>query len=632
MELDLSRMPSAGAGGCKSSWFAAAEEPAAAACNWNSTKSKTPGWKRTTTMRRILCLHLPNWPIQRLLAERPALDPRRPLVLFARDSRQRQLVAACNTVAAGHGVRLRMPLPEADALLAPREKHYAFPWDEAADLAALARLAEHCERFSPLVGWQSAAQGDARRGHALEPRPNTPERARQAFDYLLFDVTGIGVLFGGEEALGQAVLNELALPLLGEGRGEGSSFNGERQATASRRRAYAFGYTLNESSTNKRSTGNAPISFQSCVAIADTVGAAWALAVTKDLPWFATRSTATHVLPPGDTAALATLPLACLRLPAETLDLLKQLGLTQLDQLLQLPRASLMSRFGEPLLWRLDQLLGAAQETIIPHRPPPEFSAERCLEFPAESRGLIEQVIHELIQELVPVLAERQRGAVELTCRLDAAPGRPAILRVGLFRPSADPQHLWELLRMQLEQTALSGPVGRFTLAAPLTAPLENRQRELFAGNEDEAARQGELLIDRLSSRLGDEAVLRPRLMADPVPERAVRCQPAVEARKRAGNFPAPHAPLHRPLLLASPPVALEVLALAPDGPPASFRWAGEQHIVAYYSGPERIESGWFRGPSVRRDYYRVETKTGQRYWLFRRLPAGTWFLHGEFG
>jgi protein ImuB len=557
-------------------------------------------------MRRILCLHLPNWPIQRLLAERPALDPRQPLVLFARDGRQRQLVVACNRAAAGHGVRRLMPLPEADALIAPREKHYAFPWDEAADLAALARLAEHCERFSPLVGWQTATQGDARRSHAPERRPNAPERASTACDFLLLDVTGIGVLFGGEEALARAVLEEFSLLTL-------LSFNGEPKATVSQRSAYAFGYTLNEPSP--------------CVAVADTVGAAWALAVATP-----EKAPAPIVLPPGDTAALANLPLACLRLPAETLDLLKQLGLTQLDQLLQLPRSSLTSRFGERLLWRLDQLLGAAQETIIPHRPPPEFSAERCLEFPAESRGLIEQVIHELIHELTPALAERQRGAVDLTCRLDAAPGRPALLRVGLFRPSADPHHLWDLLRMQLEQTALSGPVGRFTLAAPLTAPLENRQRQLFAGNTDEAARQGELLIDRLSSRLGADAVLKPRLMADPVPERSVRCQPAVETRKRAGNFPSPPAPLHRPLLLASPPIELEVLALAPNGPPASFRWAGEQHIVAHYFGPERIESGWFRGQSIRRDYYRVETKSGQRYWLFRRLPAGTWFLHGEFG
>jgi hypothetical protein len=33
----------------------------------------------------------------------------------------------------------------------------------------------------------------------------------------------------------------------------------------------------------------------------------------------------------------------------------------------------------------------------------------------------------------------------------------------------------------------------------------------------------------------------------------------------------------------------------------------------------------------VRRDYYQVETGTGERFWLFRELHSGAWFLHGEF-
>jgi protein ImuB len=539
-------------------------------------------------MRRILCIQLPNWPVQRLLAARRELDPRRPLLLHARDARQRQLVAACNAAAAQHGVRLLMPLPEADALVAPREEPYILPWDEAADLAALAHLAERCERFSPLVGWQTTSQNDARRGpdrFSSPPRLSAPERASATFDYLLLDVTGIGILFGDEESLARAVLSEL----------KGLRYN-------------------------------------ACVAVADTVGAAWALAVAQE-KMQQEKMPACVVLPPGSSAAaLAPLPLSCLRLPAETLALFAQLGITQIEQLLKLPRTSLTARFGERLLWRLDQLQGTAQETIVAHRPPPEFVAERCLEYPAESRTLVEHVLRELVREIAPALAQRQMGAVEVTCRLDAAPGRPVVLRVGLFRPSADPHHLWDLLRMQLEQTALPGPVGRLTLAAPLTAPLENRQRELFAASRDEAVRQGELLIDRLSSRLGAEAVLRPELTADPLPERATRVAPAVGHRKRRSDSSPRHAPTHRPLLVCSPPVALEVMAIAPDGPPASFRWSGEQHVVAHYWGPERIESGWWRGPSVRRDYYRVETKSGQRYWLFRRLPGGQWYLHGEFG
>ena len=34
------------------------------------------------------------------------------------------------------------------------------------------------------------------------------------------------------------------------------------------------------------------------------------------------------------------------------------------------------------------------------------------------------------------------------------------------------------------------------------------------------------------------------------------------------------------------------------------------------------------------RDYYRIETEAGERFWLFRDAPAaqgGRWFLHGVF-
>jgi protein ImuB len=62
-----------------------------------------------------------------------------------------------------------------------------------------------------------------------------------------------------------------------------------------------------------------------------------------------------------------------------------------------------------------------------------------------------------------------------------------------------------------------------------------------------------------------------------------------------------------------------------------SFTWQGKQHRVQRYWGPERIETAWWRGESVRRDYYRVEIPTGQRYWLFRELRTWKWFLQGTF-
>ena len=87
-----------------------------------------------------------------------------------------------------------------------------------------------------------------------------------------------------------------------------------------------------------------------------------------------------------------------------------------------------------------------------------------------------------------------------------------------------------------------------------------------------------------------------------------------------------------RPLRLLPRPVRVEAVAVMPDGPPVHFQHQGESRRVDKSWGPERIETAWWRGRSVRRDYYRIETTTGSRFWLFRQLTDGQWFLQGAFG
>jgi hypothetical protein len=60
---------------------------------------------------------------------------------------------------------------------------------------------------------------------------------------------------------------------------------------------------------------------------------------------------------------------------------------------------------------------------------------------------------------------------------------------------------------------------------------------------------------------------------------------------------------------------------------------AGEldARAIVEWLGPERIETGWFRGREVRRDYYRVTLVDGRRWWIFRERRTGGWFLHGLF-
>jgi len=200
----------------------------------------------------------------------------------------------------------------------------------------------------------------------------------------------------------------------------------------------------------------------------------------------------------------------------------------------------------------------------------------------------------------------------------------------------------------------LPGAVSRVVVAATRIAPLVERQHELFADEPRERRRQLAVLVDRLSSRLGEEQIVRPRLRAEAQPEAAVGYEPLTklgaassargsralssrtrEPHARRSRSPADAAPptpiAPRPLRLFFPPMPLEVVAVVPDGPPALIRLAGQSHPLSQQWGPERIETAWWRGRSVRRDYYRVETATGSRFWVFRRLTDGQWFLHGEF-
>ncbi len=88
---------------------------------------------------------------------------------------------------------------------------------------------------------------------------------------------------------------------------------------------------------------------------------------------------------------------------------------------------------------------------------------------------------------------------------------------------------------------------------------------------------------------------------------------------------------LDRPVCLLSRPAPLAVWSVAPDGPPTHFHRGGRWHEVARQWGPERIETGWWRRTGAWRDYYRVETTEGRRFWLFRRRRDGKWFLHGSY-
>lgn len=361
------------------------------------------------------------------------------------------------------------------------------------------------------------------------------------------------------------------------------------------------------------------------VAIADTVGAAWALAHAVP-SWCVT--------PPGETEkTLSPLPLAALRLPAETMQTLAELGIERIGQLASLPRASVPGRFGVLALQRLDQALGRLLEPIVPHQPLAEVQVSCSFAYPTDRRDALNHALDKLFERIEATLRRRNRGARRLECWFYHETAAPLRIEVRLFRPSDSARHLAKLLRTRLEQAPIAEPVSRLCLRVPAVELIAERQFELFEA--DHRVEELSALIDRLVSQLGQEAVTFARLVDDPQPEYACRFEPAIHSSPLAPRGDGPsrsEGPTdHRPLQVWPVPKPIDVLAAFPQGAPCKFLWLGKEHTVSQCWGPERIEAGWWRGCDVHRDYYTVETEAGSRLWLFRRHEDQRWFLHGCF-
>jgi protein ImuB len=185
------------------------------------------------------------------------------------------------------------------------------------------------------------------------------------------------------------------------------------------------------------------------------------------------------------------------------------------------------------------------------------------------------------------------------------------------------------VLRERLARIALPAPVAGLALASESVAPLAGHNAGLLPG--DAAQAPDVPLVDRLRARLGEDAVKLVAPNADHRPERAMRVAAAGHARaaeRPAGSRRRPPAQAALPL-----PPAPRPLWLLPVPQPLAALLDAQPWVLR--EGPERIESGWWDGADVRRDYYVAESPAGELAWIFRDHRRGTddgeWFLHGLF-
>ena len=311
---------------------------------------------------------------------------------------------------------------------------------------------------------------------------------------------------------------------------------------------------------------------------------------------------------------LEPLPLTLLALPDEHLVALHGAGLRRVGELLALPAASIARRFGPDASGYLQRLRGAAPEPLRCVQPPARFDS-RC-EFQdviTDTTALLFP-LQRLLAGLQGYLRARDRAVQRYTLCLEHHRSEATRLTIGLARPGRDAAQLLALARERLAATVLSAPVhGLGVEAHELLQPLL-LQNDLFS----RAAQQSEQLqrvLDRLAARLGANAVQALSSAEEHRPERAwhlhaaqlatpTAAYQAADARRDAAGVPG------RPCWLLPEPQRI-------DRP---------QELLA---GPERIESGWWDGADVARDYYLARGASGAQLWVFQDLRGGGWHVHG---
>jgi protein ImuB len=549
--------------------------------------------------RRILSLWFPRLSAERLLRQRhDALDL--PFAVVG-DRRGAQRLVSVSVQAERAGLRQGQALRDAMAMCPTLQTATEIQGADEAFLRALCRWAG---KFSPWVA------------------PEPP-------DAIVLDLTGCAHLFGGEAGLLrqiEAECDDLRLTV---------------RAGVADTRGAAWALARHAATQDGTSAARDP-SRRSGDEIRQEARATRSRAARHD------PGSAASVLPDGSgavTAApgqmrqvLASLPLAALRLPPDVVEGLGRLGLRQVKDIMDMPRAALARRFGADVLRRLDQALGLEPEPVNPAAIPAPFAIR--ISFP-DPIGLLEDIAAGM-DRLLPVLCSKLQTAGQgaRRVRLEAyrSDGEVRQIEISLARATAEADRIRPLLALKLEAIDAGLGIDRLRLLAVQTETVPQQQSRapmLVSGEAPVAGRMTAMedLIGKLGVRIGPDAVTRLHPADSHIPGKTVTLLAAAWSAPAPAPWPRASGP--RPILLFRPePVQ------APDysTPPERFRWRGRDMTVRVAIGAERLmpewwldDPDWRSGP---RDYWRIETEAGARLWLFYAhggdLSSG-WFCHGVF-
>ena len=370
---------------------------------------------------------------------------------------------------------------------------------------------------------------------------------------------------------------------------------------------------------NRVRRGLRDLGYKAMLAVAPTPAAATALARSGQPRTIFSNAELPH--------ALGSLPLEVLRLEPKQLAVLNSIGARSIGDCLRLPRGGLGRRTTPKVVAIFDRLIGRSPD------PRPRFELPKLfqshLELPwettnAQSLGAAgERLLHELVGYLRSCAASTRR----LRWSLRYADGQGMNFQLALTQASRDQAHFAMLLREQLSRIQLAGPIREIALYVDDIIPEQVAcEGDLFKRQRQASSEDWPGFLDRLRARVGDQALRGLQRVADHRPECAWRWSNVhAHGKVVVGTAdPAAARPAERPLWLMRQPLRLR-------------KYQGHLHInghgpLRFLGERERIETGWWDGKPIGRDYFIAANPSGARLWIYRELSGErNWYLHGIF-
>jgi protein ImuB len=338
--------------------------------------------------------------------------------------------------------------------------------------------------------------------------------------------------------------------------------------------------------------------------------------------WLSRTAQEPRVVQPRDlTQSISRLPISVLLWPADIELRLIRFGVLTIGDLLRLPRGGLARRIGYEHLAELDRAIGRHPEVRHYFSAAETYDDPVALDFEIETTSLLSTIVEKRLRQLQTFLTRRNLSLDSIGLQLRHRDQRVTPVILGLASPTADMEHVTQLMREQLARVQLPAPVIAFSITVERLHPAPQVTHELFnvAGAAHTGiARSGAQarLLEQLRSRLGDSAISRVQTHADYRPECAHHAaSPNLQSENVCEHLPIALAP--RPMWLLSEPRDISAGALR-NAPKV---------------GPEKIETGWWDDQFAVRDYYRVASPHGALGWVYMdHLRSCRWLLHGLFG